>query len=346
MRCLKLARGQGTRMNTREGPFPAIWGFVKPKNFLYAPRQPMVALRSDSRAYNFENLYQSQKGLPPFKFLATSLMASRGIESGPADPGFSSDALERKVGANTIQIVAILDIGFKSDGSPYLQFGGFYWNTNVADIEAFIPLVIPDLLTYIYSGKEQNVKLGVNEMMVLYWLSVNKGSVDFDQSRGSNGSFTMYKYIHTSASIPQTTIVILVPTDRPDMCVAATRRGDVILEDFDESRYLGPDPIIGNARFLELAQQDDGRYTIGSTVREDLYITKRENRAVLTETGSLFEIDGPPPNMQARNQGEMEKREEKGEEKTGEKKRGTGEEEGGDKKKKKERKGRKGGSRR
>ncbi|XP_071838028.1 uncharacterized protein [Apostichopus japonicus] len=258
----------------------------------------------------------------------------------------SLSALERKVGANTIQIVAILDIGFKSDGSPYLQFGGFYWNTNVADIEAFIPLVIPDLLTYIYSGKEQNVKLGVNEMMVLYWLSVNKGSVDFDQSRGSNGSFTMYKYIHTSASIPQTTIVILVPTDRPDMCVAATRRGDVILEDFDESRYLGPDPIIGNARFLELAQQDDGRYTIGSTVREDLYITKRENRAVLTETGSLFEIDGPPPNMQARNQGEMEKREEKGEEKTGEKKRGTGEEEGGDKKKKKERKGRKGGSRR
>ncbi|XP_071838035.1 uncharacterized protein [Apostichopus japonicus] len=233
----------------------------------------------------------------------------------------SLSALERKVGANTIQIVAILDIGFKSDGSPYLQFGGFYWNTNVADIEAFIPLVIPDLMTYRYSGKEQNVKLGVNEMMVLYWLSVNKGSVDFDQSRGSNGTFTMYKYIHTSASIPQTTIVILVPTDRPDVCVAATSRGDVILKDFDKSKYLGSDPIIGNARFLELARQDDGRYTIESTVREDLYITKRENRAVLTETGSLFEINGPLLNMQTRNQGEMENREEKGEEKTGKKKR-------------------------
>ncbi|PIK37577.1 hypothetical protein BSL78_25589 [Apostichopus japonicus] len=121
-------------------------------------------------------------------------MASRGIESGPADPGFSSDALERKVGANTIQIVAILDIGFKSDGSPYLQFGGFYWNTNVADIEAFIPLVIPDLLTYIYSGKAQNVKLGVNEMRVQYWLRVYRGLVDFDQSGGSYGAAERENY--------------------------------------------------------------------------------------------------------------------------------------------------------
>ncbi|XP_071837959.1 uncharacterized protein [Apostichopus japonicus] len=257
----------------------------------------------------------------------------------------SLSALERKVGANTIQIVAILDIGFKSDGSPYLQFGGFYWNTNVADIEAFIPLVIPDLMTYRYSDKEQNVKLGVNEMMVLYWLSVNKGSVDFDQSRGSNGTFTMYKYNLNSAPIPQTTIVILVPTDRPDVCVAATRRGDVILKDFDKSKYLGSDPIIGNARFLELVQQDGGTYKIGSTAREDLYITKRGNRAVLTLTGSLFEINGPLLNMQTRNQGEMENREEKGEEKTGKKKEEQ-ERKKGEIKKKKERKGRKGGSRR
>lgn len=35
-------------LKAREMLFPAIWGVLKPKIFLYAPRQAMLALRLDS----------------------------------------------------------------------------------------------------------------------------------------------------------------------------------------------------------------------------------------------------------------------------------------------------------
>ncbi|XP_071821932.1 uncharacterized protein [Apostichopus japonicus] len=203
-------------------------------------------------------------------------------------------AVERKVNDKVVPIVAILEIGFKSDGNPYLEFGGFYWNSDYADIEPFIPLEVPSLRTYTYSGKgegeRENVRFVVTEGTEQLWLEVDGDDIEFTESNGSLTSFRMYKY-NPTRSPKNSQFVILVPTDRPCFCLAAKKDNDLVLWPFDETVYTGDERIPDNARFLELVPQDGNEYKIESTVNNGWYITNDDMKAVMTTTGSLFKIE-------------------------------------------------------
>ncbi|PIK58293.1 hypothetical protein BSL78_04799 [Apostichopus japonicus] len=199
-------------------------------------------------------------------------------------------AVERKVNGKVVPIVVILDIGFKSDGNPYLEFGGFYWNSDYADIERFIPVEVRSLNTYQYSGKQENVRFVVTEGTEQLWLEVDGDDIEFTESNGSLTSFTMYKYDPTR-SPTNSQVVILVPTDQPCFCLAAKKDNDLVLWPFDETVYTGDKPIPDNASFLELVPQDDSEYKIESTVNNGWYITNDDMKAVMTTTGSLFKIE-------------------------------------------------------
>ncbi|XP_071821939.1 uncharacterized protein [Apostichopus japonicus] len=199
-------------------------------------------------------------------------------------------AVERKVNGEVAPIVVILEIGFKSDGNPYLEFGGFYWNSDYADIERFIPVEVPPLSTYQYSGKQENVRFVVTKGNEQLWLEVDGDDIEFTESNGSLTSFTMYKYDPTR-SPTNSQVVILVPTDQPCFCLAAKKDNDLVLWPFDETVYTGGEPIPDNASFLELVPQDDSEYKIESTVNNGWYITNDDMKAVMTTTGSLFKIE-------------------------------------------------------
>ncbi|XP_071821942.1 uncharacterized protein [Apostichopus japonicus] len=198
-------------------------------------------------------------------------------------------AVKRKVNGKVIRIVVILEIGFNSDGNPYLESGGFYWNHDYANIERFIPIEVPSLRTYQYSGKQENVRFVVTEGTEQLWLEVDGDDIEFTESSGSLTSFTMYKYDLTRT--PTNSQVILVPTDQPCFCLAAKKDNDLVLCPFDETVYTGDEPIPGNARFIQLVPQDGNEYKIESTVNNGWYITNDDMKAVMTTTGSLFRIE-------------------------------------------------------
>ncbi|XP_071821944.1 uncharacterized protein [Apostichopus japonicus] len=199
-------------------------------------------------------------------------------------------AVERKVNGKVVPIVAILEIGFRSDGNPYLEFGGFYWNSDYADIERFIPIDVPSLSTYQYGGKQENVRFVVTKGTKQLWLEVDGDDIEFTESNGSQTSFTMYKYEPTR-SPTNSQVVILVPTDQQTCCLAAKKDNDLVLWPFEETVYTGDKPIPDNARFLQLVPQDGNEYKIESTVHNGWYITNDDMKAVMTTTGSLFKIE-------------------------------------------------------
>ncbi|PIK62713.1 hypothetical protein BSL78_00292 [Apostichopus japonicus] len=199
-------------------------------------------------------------------------------------------AVERKVNGKVVSNCGDPRIGFKSDGNPYLEFGGFYWNSDYADIEPFIPVEVPPLSTYHYSGKQENVRFVVTEGNKQLWLEVDGDDIEFTESNGSQTSFTMYKYDPTR-SPTNSQVVILVPTDRRCFCLAAKKDNDLVLWPFDETVYTGDEQIPDNASFLELVPQDDSEYKIESTVNNGWFITNDDMKAVMTTTGSLFKIE-------------------------------------------------------
>ncbi|XP_071825007.1 uncharacterized protein [Apostichopus japonicus] len=191
-------------------------------------------------------------------------------------------AVERMVNGEVVSIVAIHKVGFKSDGHPYLEFGRFYWNSDYADIELFIPIEVPSSLhTYQYSGKREKVRFVVTERTEELWLEVDCDDIKFTESSGSLTSFTMYKYIPTSKPI-NSQVVILVPTDYSTVCLAAKKDDDLVLLPFDVTEYTRAKPIPGNARFLELAPQNDSEHKIESTVKTGKICERTKYHKVLT----------------------------------------------------------------
>ncbi|PIK37117.1 hypothetical protein BSL78_26046 [Apostichopus japonicus] len=134
----------------------------------------------------------------------------------------------RKKGKWQVVPIVVISKSVQSDGHPYLEFGGFYWNSDYADIEPFIPLEVPSLNTYQYSGKQENVRFVVTEGNKQLWLEVDGDDIEFTESNGSLTSFTMYKYDPTR-SPTNSQVVILVPTDQPCFCLAAKKDNDLVL---------------------------------------------------------------------------------------------------------------------
>lgn len=196
--------------------------------------------------------------------------------------------LERVVNGEVIPIVVILDVALEEDKTPYLKFGGFYWNVKYQDIRNFIPLEppLPPLVTYSYTSKEENQHFYVTENNTKYYLEVNNFVIDFTTSAGTLTDFTVYKYT-PSTSPGNNLTTILVPKDQPDLCIAATANDNLELLSFDEGEYTGTN-IPAGPRFLEFAKQPNDLYYIDSTVKNDSRITKVDMKAELKPTGSLF----------------------------------------------------------